>query len=154
MFAGNTDVMFADINLSERDQSVIRGSPHNPGEGGWPTIRYFNKQTGYPGGAYIKKTDKAMCDELGTLQAMTDYIVDYAGTSTCDILSLSSNKGCSQRELAYIEKIKHKSVKEQSHQLNRLEGMVQKPMAPELLIWVKRRRRILKQIIESTNTEL
>ena len=143
--------MFADINLSERDQSHIRGSPHNPGEGGWPTIRYFNKETGYPGGAYIKKTDKAMCDELGNLKAMTDYIVDYGGTSTCHI---SSNKGCSQRELAYIEKMKHKSVQEQSLQLNRLEGMVQKPMTPELLAWVKRRRRILKQFIESTNTEL
>lgn len=149
--------MFADIDLSERDQSVIRGSPHNPGEGGWPTIRYFNKQTGYPGGAYIKKTDKAMCDELGTLKAMTDYIVDYSGTSTCDIRILSSyskNKGCSQRELAYIEKMKHKTMEELFHQLNRLEGMVQKPMKPELLVWVKRRSRILKQFIESTNTEL
>ena len=153
MFAGNPDVMFADINLSERDSSVIRGSPHNPGEGGWPTIRYFNKETGYAGGAYIKKTDKSMCDELGTLKAMTDYVADYGGTSNCDISS-NNKKGCSQRERAYIEKIKHKSVEEQSQQLSRLEGMMTKPMAPDLLTWVKRRRRILKQFIQSTNNEL
>ena len=35
------------------------------GAGGWPTVRYFNKETGYGGKPYPKKTDKAMCDELG-----------------------------------------------------------------------------------------
>lgn len=35
------------------------------GAGGWPTVRYFNKETGYGGKAYPKKTSKAMCDELG-----------------------------------------------------------------------------------------
>ena len=31
----------------------------------WPTIRYFNKETSKDGAPYDKKTDKAMCDELG-----------------------------------------------------------------------------------------
>jgi hypothetical protein len=43
-FEGNKDVTFGDVNLME---SPIKGQPHNPGQGGWPTIRYFSKDTGY-----------------------------------------------------------------------------------------------------------
>ena len=65
-FAANGDVSFGDVNLSEEQ---VRGN-HNPGAGGWPTIKYFNKQTGYEGAPYEKKTDGAMCDELGNEENM------------------------------------------------------------------------------------
>ena len=68
-FAGNADVRFADINLSE---APIRGEPYNPGAGGWPTIRYFNKDTGKDGYPYQKRTDKPMCEELGDFDMMVD----------------------------------------------------------------------------------
>lgn len=56
-----------DVNLAE-DQ--VRGN-HNPGAGGWPTIKYFNKETGYQGGTYVKKdAGAAMCDELGKVENM------------------------------------------------------------------------------------
>ena len=55
-----TKVSFADINLS---QGRITGN-HSPGQGGWPTIKYFNKQTGYSGAGYAKKSNKPVCDEL------------------------------------------------------------------------------------------
>ena len=42
-----------------------RGPPHNPGGGGWPTIRYFNRDTGLEGGSCEKVTSKPMCEELG-----------------------------------------------------------------------------------------
>lgn len=45
--------------------------PFLPGSGGWPTVRYFNKETGYGGKAYPKKTDKAMCDELGPKEKLS-----------------------------------------------------------------------------------
>ena len=41
------------------------GEGANPGAGGWPTIRYYNKETGILGKSYEKKTDASMCDELG-----------------------------------------------------------------------------------------
>ena len=72
--------MFADINLSDPDQS-IDGHPHNPGSGGWPTIRYFNKKTGIKGGSYRKKTNMHMCQELGNTEILTEYIQDYAELS-------------------------------------------------------------------------
>ena len=67
-FAANDDVAFGDVNLSS-----ARGIPgnHRPGEGGWPTIRYFDQKTGIAGGSYEQKTQRAICDELGDLQVPT-----------------------------------------------------------------------------------
>ena len=44
-------VVFGDVNLREGRVTQIRdGTPQNPGAGGWPTLRYYNADTG-PGGA-------------------------------------------------------------------------------------------------------
>ena len=58
------------------------GGAQNPGAGGWPTIRYYNRKTGYDGEAYVKKTSKSMCDELGGRapshpDAMEDFVVNF-----------------------------------------------------------------------------
>ena len=68
---------FADINLSE---VPIRGAPHNPGLGGWPTIRYFNKKTGKEGASYQKKTTLPMCQELLDMEYMQGYIEEAGST--------------------------------------------------------------------------
>jgi len=65
-------VSFADVNLSS--QNVGRGPPNNPGAGGWPTIRYFNQETGIDGASYEKKTGKSVCDELGPKE---NYLMEY-----------------------------------------------------------------------------
>ena len=91
-FASNDGVAFGDINLSEQQ---IRGN-HNPGAGGWPTIRYFNQETGYEGHAYDKKTSKAMCDELGDEEMMQAYIEEAGGVSLC---SAANGSGCSEKEV-------------------------------------------------------
>jgi hypothetical protein len=49
--------------------------------GGWPTIRYFNKETGLEGASYEQKTSKSMCDELGNEDNMIAYVEDAAGIS-------------------------------------------------------------------------
>lgn len=61
----------------------IRGPPYNPGAGGWPTIRYFNRETGPDGAAYEKKTDLPICSELMDVGRMTDYI-ELAGKTTLE----------------------------------------------------------------------
>ena len=106
MYANNKDVAFGDVvrslsipghgfflasyivhyspfylsmqNLSEEQ---VRGN-HNPGAGGWPTIKYFNEETGVEGKAYTKKTSGAMCDELGNEEYMNAY-VEEAGNTVC-----------------------------------------------------------------------
>lgn len=147
-FAGNKDVSFGDVNLSEER---ISGPPHNPGSGGWPTIRYFNKQTGEEGGAYVKKTSKAMCDELGDEEMMTAYIEEYGKTSIC---SVETGDGCDEKEKDYIEKFKGKNEEEVLMQLKRLEGMTSSSMKPDLKRWLVKRKKILSQLVSESADEL
>lgn len=78
-FKENTDVEFADVNLSEEKvREAADGTSFSAGVGGWPTIRYFNKETGIGGAPYKKKTDKAMCDELKTNEYMNAYVEEVS----------------------------------------------------------------------------
>lgn len=130
---------FGDVNLKEEK---INAAPHNPGSGGWPTIRYFNKKTGLSGGSYVKKTDKAMCEELGDEEYMFSYIEDYGGTSLC---SIETGSGCDERSKSYIEKMKKKPSEKVAAEFDRLKKMEDSDMKPELLTWLKKRIKILSQ---------
>lgn len=143
-------VSFGDVNLSEE---AVRGQPHNPGAGGWPTIRYFNKETGVDGGSYVKKTDKPMCNELGDEEMMTAMVEDYGKTSLCDALG-EGYPGCDEKEKSYIEKMKSKTSDDHSSQLERLETMGGSSMKPELKKWLSKRQKILRQLVSSQSDEL
>jgi len=80
-FAADDKVTFADIVLSE---TRIAGPPHNPGQGGWPTIRYFNKDTGADGASYEKKTGMAVCSELGPGQPYLEQYIREASQLSGD----------------------------------------------------------------------
>lgn len=47
-----------------------------------PTIRYYNKETGYEGKHYTKKTSLAMCSELGDMKYLREYINEAGGTTS------------------------------------------------------------------------
>ena len=99
---------FADVNLSEEKiRTAADGSNFSPGAGGWPTIRYFNKETGVGGMPYTKKTDKAMCDELKDMTFMQAYVEEAAGTSLCKV---ASGQGCTKKEVDYADKWKAKDA--------------------------------------------
>ena len=151
LFDGSDDVAFMDVNLS---QQAIRegpnGEPYNPGSGGWPTIRYFTRETGIAGGTYTKVTDMPMCTELGDVDRMTDYVEGYGKTFLC---SAATEKGCNAKEVAYIGKMKSKPATEVTAQLERLETMDGATMTPELFQWVKQRKKILKQLVAAAGSE-
>lgn len=90
-FAENPDVVFADCNL----QDCSPPQSHNAGAGGWPTINYCNKDTGYECAPYKKKTDGAMCEELGNDDHMNAYVMEAGKTSLCDV---DTSRGCSDKE--------------------------------------------------------
>jgi len=138
-FENNTQVSFGDVNLAEQP---IRGS-YSPGAGGWPTIRYFNKETGYEGKPYPKKTDKAMCDELGDDEYMQAYVEEMGATSLCSALD---GAGCSDKEVEFANKWKEKPAAEVKAQLERLEKMKGGSMKPELKKWLSQRLALLKQL--------
>ena len=142
MFANNNDVAFGDVNLSEEQ---VRGN-HNPGAGGWPTIKYFNKATGYEGKPYTKKTSAAMCDELGKDENMQAYVEEAGNTSLCKV---EDGAGCEQKEKDFIEKFKAKSSAEIEAQLTRLNKMKDGKMKPDLLKWIRQRIAVLKQLSAS-----
>lgn len=130
---------FGDVNLSEEPIRHI-GSP---GAGGWPTIRYFNKETGYEGQPYEKKTSKAMCEELGDDEYMQAYVEEAGKTSLC---KAEDGEGCSEKELEFLGKWKEAEKPEVVKQLTRLQGMNGKSMKPELAKWLGQRMSILKQL--------
>eukprot|EP00980_Cylindrotheca_fusiformis_P021775 scaffold8600_cov111-Cylindrotheca_fusiformis.AAC.7 len=135
------------------DGTDMRGEPHNPGRGGWPTIRYFNEKTGTGGGNYVKLTSDPMCTELGDRMKMIDYVESYGNTVLCDL----DGTNCTEQELKYLEKYKEKPIMEIQNQLSRLEKMVSdKALKDTLRLWIYRRMRILKRLLDAalSTTEL
>jgi len=141
-------VAFGDVALSENQVRSIHGEDQNPGSGGWPTVRYFNKDTGYGGKPYVQKTDSAMCDELGPKEEyMQQFIEEMGNTILCNVTK--PEKGCTEKHKGFIEKWASKSSEEASKQLKRLSAMLEKDsksMKPDMLSWAKERLGIFKQL--------
>ena len=116
---------------------------YSPGAGGWPTIRYFNKATGYAGAPYAKKTSKAMCDELGDAANMQAYVEEAGSTSLCD---LESGEGCEEREVEFHAKWKGAGAEAVGAEKARLEKMAGGKMKPELQQWLSKRLNVLSKI--------
>jgi len=147
-FANSDDILFGDINLSEQN---IRGN-HQPGAGGWPTIRYFNKKTGIEGASYDKKTPDAMCDELGKEEYMESYIMEAGSTSLCKI---SAKESCSDKESKFVDSWTQKSIEAVESELNRLQNVKTAKVTSTQKLWFSQRISILKQLIKkSQQTEL
>jgi hypothetical protein len=125
-------------------EEQIRGD-HNPGAGGWPTIRYFNKETGYGGKPYTKKTSDAMCTELGNDKYMQAYVEEAGKTSLCSIAE--GNPGCGDKEKKYIAKWASADSAKLEAQIKRLSGMSgeDSKMKEDLKQWVTQRLAILNQ---------
>jgi len=145
-------VAFGDVNLS---QEQVRGKyAGSPGGGGWPTIRVYNKQTGYEGAFAGDWKDAnglsgAMCDVFGKEETMQKYVEELGSTSLC---KASDGAGCSDKEKEFIAKWTGQDGV--AEQLARLEGMKGNKMKPELKVWLGQRIAILKQLAKPTKDEL
>lgn len=142
-FKGNADVVFGDVALSENQVRTIHGVDQGAGAGGWPTVRHFNKETGYGGKAYEQKTGDAMCDELGPKTTyMQEFVEQFA--SLCDVNDTAT--GCTDKQKEFIGKWSGKPADEIKKQLTRLEGMSGGAMKPEAMQWLKQRLNIFQQL--------
>ncbi|CAJ1353104.1 unnamed protein product, partial [Effrenium voratum] len=170
-FGKHPDVVFGDVALSKNQVRTIHGESQNPGAGGWPTVRYFNKETGYGGKSYPKKTSQAMCDELGPKESYlrpalgrvmglsdrraveawaSEWVEEFA--SLCDA-NATDKKGCSDQQVKFIEKWSGKPSEELKSQLQRLQGMLSKDgssMKADTLKWVKQRAKLIEQLSQKT----
>lgn len=96
------EAVFGEINWSEEQFSEAFGVNQEPGNPGWPTIRYFNKGTGYGGKGYKQKEPELDLDaELGNEEHMRNYVTEKSGVSPCDVVW---GTDCSVMELKYIGK--------------------------------------------------
>ena len=116
-FSGNANVVFGDVNL--QDAGNIPGK-FGAGQGGWPTVRYFNAETGYDGAPYKQKTSKSMCDELGDMEYMRAY-VNEKGVPPCKVSQPELH--CSAKEQEYIKSWSAKDAAAVSAERARLEKM-------------------------------
>lgn len=144
VFAGGEKdygVVFGDVDLETANEDT--SYRHAPGGGGWPSIRFFTRETEFKGGRYKQRTQYPLCQELGDRHWMLDYIERRARVQLCSRLG----DNCNERELGFLNKTKHKSTEEQSQELSRLDEVLREKMKPELEEWVFRRIRILEKVI-------
>jgi len=88
-----------------------------------------------------------MCDELGDLDTMMEYIEEAGSTTLCAF----DGSGCDEKSLGYLTKMKTKSKEDIAAQLTRLQGMEGDSMKMELKDWLKKRIRILKNLDRLAN---
>ena len=75
----NDKVAFAEVNCRESRELMQK---HQAGQGGWPTLKYFNKDTGLAGAKYQQQTDKRVCDEMKDPVMVAQWVKDIGGVES------------------------------------------------------------------------
>jgi len=116
-----------------------------PGVGGWPTVRYFNSETGYDGAPYNQKTDKSMCDELGDMTYMRAY-VEEKGIKPCNVNTLAH---CNDKQSKFVATWKAKTGDQRNAEIARLDKMGQTLVATsDIMNWHRQRLAILRDLVK------
>lgn len=146
-FAGKAGVVFGDVNLREDRVVAAFGTSFEPGKGGWPTHRYFNKATGLQGLPYERTTEKKICEELGDADMMRAYVEEVAGVALCDA---TTGAGCSEKEQSFILKMRGTGADALSSERARLKAVVDGDNAANLpdslRHWTHQRLAIIAQL--------
>lgn len=90
-----------------------------------------------------------MCEELGDFDMMVDYIEDAGSTALCAL----DGKGCDERSLKYLEKMKGKSKADLQANLDRMQAMEDSAMKKELMDWLKKRKKIIKNLLATYGSD-
>lgn len=150
---------FGDVNLAEDD--VRDKYAGEPGSGGWPTIRYYNKRTGYEGGFAGDWKDAnghsgAMCDVFGNEETMQAYVEEMGGVLggiLCDLNCLCGKKesgACSKKELDYYSKFEAAPLAEVDSRLKLLSASQAKSGKTDK--WMSERIALLKLVSKTRTT--
>lgn len=105
---------------------------------GYPTLKYFKdgEWEDYRGGR-----------DLDSLKEFVEQNLQVK-------CSVEDGEGCSEKEVAYIEKMKAKSQEDIQKQLTRLQGMAGSSMKADLKKWMFQRLHILKSLSVVEEKEL
>mmetsp|Transcript_57714 Transcript_57714/g.135770 ORF Transcript_57714/g.135770 Transcript_57714/m.135770 type:complete len:86 (+) Transcript_57714:305-562(+) len=70
----------AEVNCREPGARPL-SQKHQAGAGGWPTLKYFNAETGVQGAKYVQKTGQKVCDEMKVPSMVASWIQEIGGVS-------------------------------------------------------------------------
>lgn len=129
-FEGSSSVVIGDVDCTS-DGGKALCEEHEVR--GYPTVKYFNGDTGEKGEKYSGARDK-------------DTLVKFVQDNLSAKCALADTSACSEKEVGYIDKMKGDKV-EAGKQLERLKGMKGNSMAPDLKKWLNQRIAILEQIV-------
>jgi len=90
-----------------------------------------------------------MCQELGDFDMMVDYIEEAGSTALCAL----DGKGCDERSLKYLEKMKGKAKADLQANLERMQAMEDSAMKKELMDWLKKRKKIIKNLLATHGSD-
>merc|ERR1719262_1125361 len=129
-YDSSSSVIIADVDCTNEDGG--KAVCDNKGVQGFPTIKYYkdgNKDgQDYSGGREFDDLKKFVKETL---------------ERPCDV---EDPKECTDKEKAFIEKMKGKGADEIKKQFERLEGMAGKSMKSDLKQWWAQRLNVLKQL--------
>jgi len=129
-YAGSKSVVIGDVDCTT-DEGKPVCEAHSVR--GYPTIKYFNSETGEDGGDYSGGRDY-------------DDLNKFVKENLAAKCLLEDTSPCSEKELGYIEKMKAAGADEVKKQLERLTAMKGRSMAPDLKAWLAQRVAILEQL--------
>lgn len=136
IYEGSSSVVIADVDCTvEADlcsDFEVRG---------YPTIKYFTADTGREGAAYNGGRD---------YEALETFVAEELQVKC----TVAERDGCSEKENKFIDTMKAKGADDVKKQVDRLEGMKDKPMKPALAGWLKTRLRLLKELAGGEKEEL
>mmetsp|Transcript_6215 Transcript_6215/g.25181 ORF Transcript_6215/g.25181 Transcript_6215/m.25181 type:complete len:197 (+) Transcript_6215:21-611(+) len=130
-YAGSNSVVVGDVDCTVEESLCERFEVR-----GYPTLKYFTAETGAEGEAYELGRD------LDSLKAFVEETLEIK-------CALDDRARCSEKEVAYVEKMTAASAGDVAAALTRLQGMQGSSMKPELKKWIVQRMHILKQIQEA-----
>ncbi|KAL3910453.1 MAG: hypothetical protein SGILL_007683 [Bacillariaceae sp.] len=130
-YAASSSVLIADADCTESGEELCEKFEIR----GYPTIKYFldgdAKGEDYQGGR-----------DYDSMKQFVEETLEIK----CDIKDPAE---CSDKEKAYIEKMKAKSSGDRTKQIDRLEGMAGDSMKAELKAWLNQRLHILRSLSEA-----
>ena len=127
-YAASSSVLIADADCTASGKDLCDKFEAK----GYPTIKYF-VDGDMEGKQYQGARD---------FDSLKSFVVETLEVK-CDV---NNPEECSEKEKAYIEKMKAKSKEERVKQLVRLEGMMADSMKAELKAWVNQRVSILRKL--------
>mmetsp|Transcript_4020 Transcript_4020/g.6325 ORF Transcript_4020/g.6325 Transcript_4020/m.6325 type:complete len:141 (+) Transcript_4020:217-639(+) len=127
-FAASSSVLIGDVDCTASGEELCQTFEIR----GYPTIKYFydgdSKGEDYQGGR--------------DFDSLKDFVVENL-EAKCDV---KDGKDCSDKEKAYIEKMKGKTSDDRVKQITRLEKMAGESMKAELKAWLRQRLHILRTL--------